>query len=37
MMPIIGIIVIIGIVFFLITAGNKKKKGQDLGEDQPRR
>lgn len=33
MLPIIGIIVIVGVVVFVIIAGNKKRKGERLGED----
>lgn len=36
MLPIIGIIVIIGVIVFVIVAGNKKRKGQNLGENKPR-
>jgi len=28
----VSIIVVIGIIIFLITAFNKKRKGEDLGE-----
>jgi len=32
MLPIIFFIVLIGIVLFMVFAGKKKSKGQDLGE-----
>lgn len=38
MMFIVGIMVIIGVIVFIFIAGNKKRKGERLGEDQrPRR
>jgi hypothetical protein len=33
MLPIIGAIVVIGVVVFVVIAGNKKRKGERLGED----
>jgi uncharacterized protein YneF (UPF0154 family) len=35
MLPIVGIIVIIGIILFIIFAAKKKSKGKDLGERPP--
>jgi hypothetical protein len=32
MLPIIGIIAVIAIVYFTVFAAKKKAKGQDLGE-----
>jgi hypothetical protein len=34
MLPIIGIIVLVGVIVFVIVAGNRKRKGEPLGEDQ---
>ena len=34
MLPIIGLIVLVGVIVFVIVAGNKKIKGESLGENQ---
>ena len=36
MLPIVGVIVIIGVIVFVIIAINKKKKGESLGENNRR-
>jgi uncharacterized membrane protein len=33
LMFIVGIIVVIGVIVFIFMAGNKKRKGERLGED----
>ena len=36
MLPIVGLIVLIGVIVFVVIAANKKRKGESLGENNRR-